>query len=149
MSRLFPFVIGVLFASLLGLTSAFHVSPESGNMSLVAASSLALSMASVSKPASVELPGDATGRLPHAHIECHGDHLILPFKAIISQLKLEHAYSTLGRRISEGVTPAQTLRPPKLEPAETIEAACTWSMVTLAGGFATPLALKLASALVV
>jgi len=114
MSRLLPFVIGLLFASLLGLTSAFHLSSESSNISRFITPGLVLPMASVSKPPSDELPGDVAGRFPHAHSECHGDHMKVPAMAIISQMEPEEAYSTVGQRISEGVIAAPTLRPPKL-----------------------------------
>ncbi|CAM4241692.1 MULTISPECIES: hypothetical protein [Sphingomonadaceae] len=114
MSRLLPFVIGLLFASLLGLTSAFYLSDESSNMSRFGTPGLALSMASVSEPPSDEVPGDVAGRFPHAHSECHGDHMKVPAMAIISQMEPEEVYSTSGQRISEGVIVAPTLRPPKL-----------------------------------
>ena len=114
MSRLLPFLIGLMLASLLGLGSVFHVSDEGSSTRRVATPGLVLSMASASEPTRDQRPVGVSPWLPHAHSECHGDHLIVPAKAIISQMKSEDAYSAIGQRISEGMTAAPTLRPPKL-----------------------------------
>ena len=114
MSRLLPLVIGLMLASLLALSSVFHVSDKGSRTHRVVTPGLVLAMSSVSAPARDNRPVGVTAQLPHAHSECHGDHLIVPAMGIISQMEPEDAYSTVGQRISEGVAAAITLRPPKL-----------------------------------
>ncbi len=115
MSRLLPAILGLLLASLLGLSSAFHVSDESSNVSRVVMPGLVLSTASVSEPAKDEMPVSVSAWFPHAHSECHGDHVNMPAKATISQMEPEDDQSMAGhQQIRAGVTAAPALRPPNL-----------------------------------